>query len=129
MYNPSPHLHPEEFCHHPRPAAGSGSHHSGRILTRKIWLSQLWEGGAIGLYWKEARDTCHNLQCTGKPPTAHMPKMLLLRNPDRETLQKSPLRKMPQKVHSFLSHSDPVPTTIPDWTHQKFVAQLFKCVP
>lgn len=65
---------------------------------------------------------------TRKNCPARMPIVLLLRNPDRETLQKPHPRKMPHKIHSFLSCSDPVPFTALDWPHQKVISLLYKCI-
>lgn len=47
----SPHLHPEESCHHLRDICKSlGPIIQAVVLTGKIWWSQLWEGGATGIY-------------------------------------------------------------------------------
>ena len=58
-----------------------------------------------------------------------MPVVLLLRNPDQETLQKPHLmKKMPHKIRSFLLGSDPVTFSSPEWTHLKVIALLYKCI-
>ena len=59
----------------------------------------------------------------------HMPVVLLLRNPDQETLQKPHLmKKMPHKIRCFLLCSDPVTFSSPEWTHLKVIALLYKCI-